>query len=289
MRLANRFLQTIGIGTGGTGQTAQAAALNALLPTFPTNEDGRLNFGSDGSNGVYMDPFTIVPPLFDDLHCFGNTASNVPAGVFGLAPTGNGGGGIFNAATVAVSAAGRFGLAGLGVGTNSNNNGQGFFFNENFLQYPGVIQKGILQFSAYIPTLATVTNDFTVELGFRNTLTTGLSTNAMAILYQRSSSTNWQAYTSKAGTSTIVTSSTAVAAATWYNFKIVIQSGSVSFYVGAAPGPATTLIGTSTTNLPDSSNQTYLNFTIYRTATFALQRYVVLDWLKWDGYLASQR
>ncbi len=126
-------------------------------------------------------------------------------------------------------------------------------------------------------------------MGYRSTSTGGRATNAFAFMYDTAVSTNWAAYTSNAGSATTVSTVNAafvVSAATYYNLKIVAVPGLVSFYVAVGTGPYM-LLGTSDSNLPDSTHKAFLSSMIYKTgsATTTSTNFFS-DWMKVDTILA---
>lgn len=228
---------------------------------------------------------------FDDF-CWGNLIqANVPVGPMGIVSGANAGGSGNNLVNTPQEA-GRPGIISHTTGTSSNATGQGFFYMDTCLLYPGDGTTTTLQWAAKTPTpLSDVTNEYVMEGGWGAFTAAANPVNAMMIQYKRTASTNWTAYTSNNSTQTLITtvdsSNFVVAAATWYNFKIVYAAGTVSFYVGKVGSPFV-LLGTSITNLPDSTHATSLYWTIYRASTFALKRDVKYDWAKWDTVITTR-
>jgi len=279
------FTAQLPIANGGTGQASANSSLNALLPS-QTGIDGYQTLISDGTNTHWNNPFNYSS-TFDDM-TGDSSSANVPSGPLGLLNYGNNGGGMINPANITGSIAGRWGFAGFFTGVSNNNSGLGGFTANGATTYCGQVQTLTITGAVNIPVLATAGVDYVIELGFRNNIiTAGFTQNAMGILYQRSTSTNWQGYTSRAGTSTTVTSSTAVTTG-WWNFKMVVTSTAVDFYI-AQPGNAWTHIGQSTTNLPDSTHTCWLNPVIYKASTSTTASQMTLDWLKVDVTFASAR
>jgi hypothetical protein len=274
------------IANGGTGQATATAALNALLPS-QANIDGYQPLVSNGTNTLWLNPFNETS-IFDDF-TWGNEQTNSPNGPFGLAMYGNAGGGNLSSTVVPVAVtAGRWGVMGYTTGTTSNATGLGGFFTDYGQYYCGQTQSLILTGSVNIPVLATVSVDYGLELGFRsNLITQAPTTNGIAIYYSRGSSTNWQGYTANNGTTTLVTSSTAVTTG-WWNYKIVVTATTVDFYI-ALPGAAWTHIGQSTTNLPDSTHLTSMNTLIYKLSSSATASKFYVDWIKLDATFATAR
>lgn len=243
-----------------------------------------------GGGAAAFDP-ALTTSIFDDFS-WGNE-SNTPNGPFGFVPTGSAGGGIFTPANVTASLTNRFGVIGIGLGTSANSTADAAFFSDYALYYPGQASSATLQFSLNTPSaLADVTNDYVIDVGFRSDFGThAQAANAMTISYSRTLSANWMGYTSNNGSVTNVTTSDAalaVTASAWWNFKIVVTATTVSFYA-AVPGAAWTLIGTSTTNLPDSTHKPFITGMIYKTSSFALQRMMAVDYVKFDATFSSAR
>lgn len=261
----------------------------SLLPAQSSSTKGQV-IGSNGTSAYwtsYPDP-SITTSVFDDM-TWGNEQSYYPAGPFGLVPTGNAGGGIYTPANVTASLAGRWGVIAFGIGTNNNATGCGACYSDYAICYAGQAQTTTLTWAAYVPQAYDATNQYTIEMGFRDmSFQPSQATNGFFIQYKGSTSSNWLGVTANNGSLTTVTSSVSVAASTWYNFKMVITASSCAFYV-AAVGGAWQLIGTSTTNLPDSTHNGFLSFAIYRNATFALQRLLHIDWVKLEAQFASAR
>lgn len=227
--------------------------------------------------------------IFDDF-TWANEQTGVPSGPFGLASSGNAGGGPFTPANVPAGAvAGRWGAMAYGLGTSNNATGQGFYFSDYASYYAGQCGTLIESGAIYTPaTLSDGTNTYSIELGFRSSASNANATNSMAILYESSTSLNWQLITSNNGTATKVVSGTPVTGGAWWNWMMVITGTSVTGYV-ALPGAAWTSIGSSTTNLPDSTHTAYKMGIIYRAATFALQRLMIIDWNRTDITFSSPR
>ncbi len=251
--------------------------------------------GPGSSGSPLLDPTTSVD--IDDDFNWGNIGqANVGIGPLQLVPTGNGGGIISSLANTTQPVLGRFGIIQLTTGTTNNATGQGILYNDDSSVYAGNGSSFTLTWAAKTPAnLSDVTNEYVIEMGFFDKTRNSVSDNAMAITYKRTTSTNWAAYTAQNGSVTSVTTSDAslaVAASTWYNFKITMTSDGVtaSFYVAPAGTQNFVLIGTSTTNLPNSTTFfTFLNFTIYRASTFALARILSLDWARYQQTFNSAR
>ncbi len=235
---------------------------------------------SGGGGAAAFDPLTSSV-IFDEFTWYAN---NTPAGPFGVVSTGSAGGGVVVPANVTPSLTNRVGVIGFGLGTNSNSTADASFFTDYAICYPGQNSSSILEFGMYTPsTLADVTNDYVIDIGFRSDFAThAQTTNAMAITYDRNISTNWAGYTANAGAPTNVTTANAALAVTanaYWNFRITIMAGSVKFE--AAPsGSAYITIGTSISNLPDSTHRPFITGIIYKTSSFALQRIFGMDWMQ---------
>lgn len=244
------------------------------------------------SSGATVFDITTSTSIFDDF-TWANENPNLAHGPFGLDPAGNAGGGIVNPGSVVAPIAGRWGVFGMGVGTSSNSTSDGEIFSDYALMYAGQAATAVLQFAIYTPTtLADVTNDYVMDLGFRtDPFVHAQATNAMCISYSRTVSANWMAYTSNNSVVTNVTSANAALAVTagaWWNFKITIVAGLVTFQ--AAPsGSAFITIGTASTNLPDNSNRSQMHFGIYKTSSYAVNRIFAIDYAKLDMTFSSAR
>lgn len=238
-----------------------------------------------GASGDSNDSPMAASSQFEEFTWGNLFQSNVPQGEIGIVTSGNAGGGGDTLANTAQEA-GRPGVVCVQTGTTNNATGQGFYYADSALCYPGDGTTTTLQWAAKTPAnLSDVTNEYVCEMGFGAFAAAANSVNAMLIMYRRTSSTNWMAFTSNNSTQTLITTADstnfAVAASTWYNFKIVYSSGTVSFYVAKIGSPFV-LLGTSTTNLPSASFATSLYLSIYRASSFALKRQLKFDWLKWD-------
>ncbi len=248
--------------------------------------------GASGGGSAVLDPTTTISIIED--FTWGNQ-SNTPSGPFGLVPTGSSGGGLFNAPNTAyMPILNRWGVLGFGLGTNNNNTSNAMFFSDLALIYPGQALTSTLQFSIYTPlTLSDGTNEYVMDFGFRDSFATNAqAANAMCISYNRTISTNWMAYTANNSTVTNITTadaSLAVNTGTWWDFKIVMVAGSVSFYAALPGATSWTLIGTSSTNLPDNTHRAFMTGMIYRTTTYALQRMFGIDYMKLDMTFNSAR
>lgn len=215
--------------------------------------------------------------------------SQTPSGQFGLVPSGVGGGGPLTPANFAGSLVNRFGVVPMGLGTTSNSTATSFIFSDGAIIYPGQFSSTTLLFGAYMPaTLSDGTNTYVCDFGFRSSFANGDAANSMCFRYKSSVSANWICRTSNNSTVTETTTSTAVTAGAYWDFKLVIASGSVAFYAAPA-GSAYTLLATNTTNLPDSTHTTFMTFIIFKAATFAVQRYFGLDYIAMFNQLSSQR
>lgn len=201
-------------------------------------------------------------------------------GYFRFAIANNGYGNGLTAGSGGLGVLGRLGILEIGTGTINNINGQAFLANDSCAMYPG--QAGfVMQWGARMPAaLSDATNEYVLEMGLGFYPYTGVNAGAV-ISYKRTTSTNFICYTADGTTKNSVVSSNniAVTAGAWYNFMIVLNSAGtlISFYVGS-PGAAYVLLGTSALNLPNITNQCNPYFNIYRTATFALNRVLGIDW-----------
>lgn len=245
---------------------------------------GQVSIISNTVSDPAFNPLSAVR-LFEDF-AIENMGANTQAGAFWQA-TGNAGGGYLSTATTSQPQANRIGIIGVGIGTTSNSTGNGVITGDLCSVYAGNGEV-TLQWAAQMPaTLSTGTNEYVVEMGFGNTVSGAVSTNAAVIQYLRTTSTNFSAYTANNSTVTTVTTSDAadfvVTAGAWYNFKIYMHAdgSAIDFYVGPAGSPLV-LLGTSTTNLPSLTHPTNLMFNIYKAATFAVQRILTLDWIQFD-------
>lgn len=271
------------VGVGG-GKVAPGSAIG-YTPSgnmVSTNVQAAID---ELANAENRNPLTNLS-MFDDFTWGNLIQANVPTGPMGIVSGANAGGS-GNNLTNTPQEAGRPGIVGHTTGTTSNATGQGFFYMDSALLYPGDGTTTTLQWAAKTPAnLSDVTNEYVMEGGFGNFTAAANPANAMMIQYKRTTSTNWMAYTSNNSTQTAITTvdstNFVVAASTWYNFKIVYTSGLVSFYVGKIGSPYV-LLGTSSSNLPDATHSTSLYLTIYRASTFALKRDVKYDWIKWDA------
>lgn len=282
-------MQTFSLNLSGT-QTAAQTPNTPSGNVTSTNVQTAINeLQTHIDNVGNANPFTQVS-LFDEM-IYSNPALNVPYGMLCLEGTQNSGGGLSTAANTAV-VSGRLGIMGIETGTTQNINGQGFLYSDINVAWCGNGMTLTMYAAVQAPILSDSTNEYVIELGYRNQFAAALSNNAFAFLYKRSTSTNWAAYTGNNGTQTTVTSANAslvVTAGAWYNLKMVVGASAVDFYVAAGGGSSYILLGSSSTNLPDSTHTTFMNHTIYRAATFALRRQVLIDWMKLDAAFTASR
>lgn len=170
-------------------------------------------------------------------------------GQLGWANTLAGGGGTGVLANQLVQA-GHPGTLQLGVGANGARNAQ---------ILGDIILGGgtcVIEAAVYIPTLAVGGgNDFKFQFGLGdNTASTTDPANGVFFEYNRVSSLNWRARCASGSTYTNTDSGIAVAAATWYKLKVIINAANTQaqYYIATGTG-AYTLIATHTTNLPSTA------------------------------------
>jgi hypothetical protein len=108
--------------------------------------------------------------------------------------------------------------------------------------------------------------------------------------YDSSTSANWRIATAKAATRTKTTTSKVVATG-WTNLKFVATSSSnIDFYVKNAADSSYTLVGSITTNIPNtSSNCAGLTFTMYRTGSGTTNRTMKVDYVDYWNDLTTRR
>lgn len=256
------------------------------------------------ANGlVYQDRTVIaIPPvagasIFDDM-LWGLTNVNLNYGPMGFNGVSIGNGVVqgMNAGVAVPGVAGRIGLCGLQTNTTNNGTGQASLWAGQMQTYPGQASNITMQWAAQMPpSLSTAGVEYVVAMGFDSGIGQNAATpavNSCMIMYKRTVSTNFCAQTSNNSTATSVTTADsadfAVTANAWYNFKIVMVAGLVSFYVAPAGG-AYVLLGTSSTNLPDVSDQCYPIFSIYKASTTTTSRQCQMDWVKIDYTFSANR
>ena len=143
------------------------------------------------------------------------------------------------------------GIVQLSTGTNSNGNCSLNLQTNAFLLGGGIIN---IESVVYFPTISASGQDYWFRVGFgdgNSTAGATLINNGVYLQYRRSVGGNfWQYSTINGGTATVNTSSSAVAATTWYRvgFQINAAASSVTFYVNG------TSIGTITTNIPTAND-----------------------------------
>ncbi len=223
--------------------------------------------------------------LYDDFDTY-NVGAGGYAGKFIF--TGNAGGGILSTSALGTNQpqAGHYGIVGAGVGTTNNATGAGQIVADLASCFAGYAEI-ILDFQIQTPVaLSAGATEYVLDFGFNDSVSTpGQAANGFAIQYLRTTSTNWSAYTAKGAAVTTVTtadSTLAVTANAWWNGRIYIHAdgSAVDFYI-APTGTALKLIGTSTTNIPTAvANKTFLQFQIYKAATYATQNFFSIDWVK---------
>lgn len=242
---------------------------SGVMDLGPNTANGSASILNPFSNSYTIDDFT-----------WGNQASNVPIGPFGIVATGGAGGGIFTQGNLPATAtqAGRIGLQPIGLGTTNNNTAFGCIYSDGLMMYAGQATISTLDFGFYVPTASDGTNTYVMELGFRNVVALGSASNSMVIRYDSAISPNWACYTSNNNTGTLVDSGQAVVGASYYNGRIIITATAVDYYI-ASPNGAYTHIGQATTNLPSASQSSYFGMIIYKNATFAVNRFMVIDWV----------
>jgi hypothetical protein len=144
-----------------------------------------------------------------------------------------------------------------------------------------------------VPTLSDGTNEYDFRAGLSDGMA-GQGTDGVYFEYDRNTSTNWTLVTAAGGTRTKVTntasncsaggSATAVAAATWYRLKAVINSAGsqVDFYINDA------FVGCSTTNIPSGTQATQPNIHIEKSAG-TTSRSVEVDYYSFVRPLTTKR
>lgn len=174
----------------------------------------------------------------------------------------------------------------LGPWSNNRNSGQTYPLGSTS-SHPGVVQLststtvnaedsfrkvtsfvlagGFIRFVTIIniPTLATVSEDYTMTIGLGDAIGSFLTppgNNAVYFQYNRSSSTNWIMGTKSGGSFTSSSGSLPAVTTGWHTlaFDINAAASTVTFYVDGIT------IGTSSTNIPSSSMS--LGYYIKKTA-----------------------
>lgn len=250
------------------------------------------NGGGSSSAGITPNNGVI---LFDDFITGDNNPNN-GIGTMNLTAAGNAGGGVLgNAAGVEPNGqAGRIGLVGIFTGVLNNNTGQGILLGQMGKVWAGNGMSTTFEFAVQTPpTLSTSSSEYVIEIGFGQAAFGGISTNAAALIqYQRTVSTAWMGVTASNGSLTNVVSGLTVATSTWYNFKIVLRAdgSGIDFYGCVAPGNNYTLMGSSTTNLPDINNQVFPWVNIVKTGTASTTNHIaILDWIQLTSVFNNPR
>jgi hypothetical protein len=140
-----------------------------------------------------------------------------------------------------------------------------------------------------IPTLATVSEDFSVAVGWNDNTTydanSACTDGAYFTLNRAVNGANWITNTTSNGSNTPKNSSTAVVAGTWYRLSIYVNAGtSVTFYVNGAA-----ITAAHTTNIPTGAGRnTGLQYKMDKTAGTGASA-IQIDSMATYGFYNGQR
>jgi hypothetical protein len=251
----NNIGGTLAIAKGGTGQITNTLAFNALSP-LTTNGDiiyhngtnnVRLPIGlvgqvltADGSSISWVDDSSLPSNLVsisDDFLSAANNSGNALGWFTSASGTGAQlSGGVGGESNV-------FGVVQLTTGTTATGRATTYLSSSAIFFSQGAVS---FVYKVKIPTLSTLTERFTVIVGFGDNPGGGAIIDGVYFSYtDTASSGNWEAIT--ASNSTRTTTNTSVAATTgWVTLQVTINSAGTSalFYIN------NTLVATNTTNIP---------------------------------------
>lgn len=167
------------------------------------------------------------------------------------------------------------GLVVLATGTTNNATGKATLDSSdagNRIKAGGASQT--IEWRVRLTNLSSASPRYNVKLGLQSSITVGDPANGVYFQYSDNlNSGQWRGVTRHASTSTLVNSTIAVAAATWYKLRMEIDtSGNVTFYVNDVS------IGTSSTNLP-TTNAMMPCASIEKGSTSTTSRDMDVDWL----------
>lgn len=131
--------------------------------------------------------------------------------------------------------------------------------SESYTLSPNVVNgmrlgqgRVIFEAKVRVPILSTSTQRFVCTVGFRDTIETTASDDAVMFVYEEGTDTHWRTQTEKnnVNTGSVVNSSITVTAGQWYRLTIIINAAGtqVDFYIDG------TLVRTETANIPTGSS-----------------------------------
>lgn len=144
-----------------------------------------------------------------------------------------------------------------------------------------------------IPVLATSAQNFTVRLGFGDSITAAADTDGIFLKYSFASP-YWQCVTSASGVATTLTTTKTVPADEWITVAIAYDSSPgavdspVMFYAGASLDTMTQ-IGSIATNLPLAANQTFGLMIRLNKTSGTTSRTLIVDYVEMFGELSNFR
>ena len=105
----------------------------------------------------------------------------------------------------------------------------------------------------YLPALSTSAQEFSVFMGFFNSITTLLQDNGAYFEYTRTKGMNWRMNTAKASSRTEQDTGVAVVAGSWVLLKVVLNGATsiATFFINGVP------VGTINTNIPNVPANTF--------------------------------
>lgn len=234
----------VAVTSGGTGLAT--AATGDLLYGSASNTYSALSLGALGctmvSNGSI--PVWLNPRAGFILHDDWMSATFAGDLGWGRAIVGTGSNAITNDAFL-----GHPGVLYLSTGTDSNGRAMLITLDDCIILGDGEYQ---IEWLIRIEDLATVSEDYTIRVGFGDTTGSGDWTYGVYFEYTRATSANWLIKTADNGTRTSTTTSTAVAEDAWLRLTITVNAAATlcTYYVNGAS------VGTINTNIPDGGTGT---------------------------------
>ncbi|HMX98854.1 MAG TPA: hypothetical protein PK473_03020 [Nitrosomonas sp.] len=137
----------------------------------------------------------------------------------------------------------------------------------------------------YIPTLASVAEDYRIRLGFGDDVVGNDQVDGVYFEYDRGVSANWRCKTSNNSTRTTTDSGTAVAAGAWVKLGWVMNAAgnSVAFYING------TNVATNTTNIPTAVARVCGPFHIISKIAGTTARTFLIDYMFYRQVFTTPR
>lgn len=124
------------------------------------------------------------------------------------------------------------------------------------------------------PNLSDGSQTYNVLFGFTNDNTTVSPIRGAYFRYDSAVSPNWRIVSRKTSVETITTTSIPYAVSTKYNLKVVCTPTAVTYYIDGV------LVGTHTTNIPDSASEAMIPHATIIKSVGTTERYFELDWIE---------